>query len=202
MAGMQVMELWRKNIRPLDIMTEKAFRNALTADMALGCSTNSMLHLPAIAHECGVEINLDIANEISAHTPNLCHLAPAGHTYMEEQGLHLFSRHRGVFRKRFFVGFQHAICVCSILVQVHSSLVFRHRDIRAREDHMALAAHGIFLGNVSSKIADEIVYPQLRNHYMHWCQFFSKPTHPFAKLQKKYFSCVLSADKFVLLQLV
>ncbi len=83
-AGMQVMELYRKNIRPLDIMTEKAFQNALTADMALGCSTNSMLHLPAIAHECGVEINLDIANEISARTPNLCHLAPAGHTYMEQ----------------------------------------------------------------------------------------------------------------------
>ncbi len=84
MAGMQVMELYRKNIRPLDIMTEKAFRNALTADMALGCSTNSMLHLPAIANECGVNINLDIANEISAKTPNLCHLAPAGHTYMED----------------------------------------------------------------------------------------------------------------------
>ncbi|MBR1554709.1 MAG: dihydroxy-acid dehydratase, partial [Oscillospiraceae bacterium] len=72
------------NIRPRDIMTEKAFQNALTADMALGCSTNSMLHLPAIAHECGVEINLDIANKISAKTPNLCHLAPAGHTYMEQ----------------------------------------------------------------------------------------------------------------------
>ncbi|MDE6775431.1 MAG: dihydroxy-acid dehydratase [Ruminococcus sp.] len=84
MAGMQVMELYRNNIRPLDIMTEKAFMNALTADMALGCSTNSMLHLPAIANECGVNINLDIANEISAKTPNLCHLAPAGHTYMED----------------------------------------------------------------------------------------------------------------------
>lgn len=84
LAGMQVMELYRKNIRPLDIMTEKAFQNALTADMALGCSTNSMLHLPAIANECGVKINLDIANEISAKTPNLCHLAPAGHTYMED----------------------------------------------------------------------------------------------------------------------
>ncbi len=84
MAGMQVMELYRKNIRPLDIMTEKAFHNALTADMALGCSTNSMLHLPAIANECGIDINLDIANEISAKTPNLCHLAPAGHTYMED----------------------------------------------------------------------------------------------------------------------
>ncbi len=84
MAGMQVMELYRKNIRPLDIMTEKAFRNALTADMALGCSTNSMLHLPAIANECGISINLDMANEISAKTPNLCHLAPAGHTYMED----------------------------------------------------------------------------------------------------------------------
>ena len=83
-AGMQVMELYRRNIRPLDIMTEKAFQNALTADMALGCSTNSMLHLPAIANECGVKINLDIANEISAKTPNLCHLAPAGHTYMED----------------------------------------------------------------------------------------------------------------------
>lgn len=83
-AGMQVMELYRKNIRPLDIMTEKSFENALTADMALGCSTNSMLHLPAIANECGIEINLDIANKISAKTPNLCHLAPAGHTYMED----------------------------------------------------------------------------------------------------------------------
>lgn len=83
-AGMQVMELYRKNIRPRDIMTEKAFYNALAADMALGCSTNSMLHLPAIANECGIEINLDMANEISAKTPNLCHLAPAGHTYMED----------------------------------------------------------------------------------------------------------------------
>ncbi len=83
-AGMAVMELVRKNIRPLDIMTEKAFQNALTADMALGCSTNSMLHLPAIANECGISINLDMANEISAKTPNLCHLAPAGHTYMED----------------------------------------------------------------------------------------------------------------------
>ena len=83
-AGMAVMELVRKNIRPLDIMTEKAFRNALIADMALGCSTNSMLHLPAIANECGIKINLDMANEISAKTPNLCHLAPAGHTYMED----------------------------------------------------------------------------------------------------------------------
>ena len=83
-AGMQVMELYRRNIRPRDIMTEAAFRNALTADMALGCSTNSMLHIPAIAHECGIEINPDMANEISSHTPNICHLAPAGHTYMED----------------------------------------------------------------------------------------------------------------------
>ena len=83
-AGMAVMEMIKKDIRPLDIMTEKAFQNALTVDMALGCSTNSMLHLPAIAHECGIDINLDIANSISAKTPNLCHLAPAGHTYMED----------------------------------------------------------------------------------------------------------------------
>ncbi len=83
-AGMAVMEMYRKNIRPRDIMTEAAFRNALTMDMALGCSTNSMLHLPAIAHEAGVDLNLDIANEISARTPNLCHLAPAGPTYMED----------------------------------------------------------------------------------------------------------------------
>ena len=83
-AGMQVMELVRKNIRPRDIMTQSAIKNALTADMALGCSTNSMLHLPAIANECGVEFNLDMANEISEKTPNLCHLAPAGHTYMED----------------------------------------------------------------------------------------------------------------------
>ena len=83
-AGMAVMELLRKNIRPRNIMTKEALMNALTVDMALGCSTNSMLHLPAIAHECGVELNLDIANEISAVTPNLCHLAPAGRTYMED----------------------------------------------------------------------------------------------------------------------
>ena len=83
-AGMKIMELLEKNIRPRDIMTEKAFMNALTVDMALGCSTNSMLHLPAIAHEAGVELNVDIANSISAKTPNLCHLAPAGHAYIEE----------------------------------------------------------------------------------------------------------------------
>ena len=83
-AGMKIMELLEKDIKPRDIMTEDAFRNALTMDMALGCSTNSMLHLPAIAHECGIDLNLDIANEISAKTPNLCHLAPAGRTYMED----------------------------------------------------------------------------------------------------------------------
>ncbi len=83
-AGMKIMELVEKNIRPRDIMTEKAFMNALTVDMALGCSTNSMLHLPAIANEAGVDLNLDIANELSAKTPNLCHLAPAGPTYMED----------------------------------------------------------------------------------------------------------------------
>ena len=83
-AGMEIMELVEKDIKPRDIMTEKAFLNALTVDMALGCSTNSMLHLPAIAHEAGVDLNLDIANELSAKTPNLCHLAPAGYTYMED----------------------------------------------------------------------------------------------------------------------
>ena len=83
-AGMQVMELVRKNIRPRDIMTAAAFHNAETVDMALGCSTNTMLHLPAIAHEAGVEISLDMSNEISARTPNLCHLAPAGDTFMED----------------------------------------------------------------------------------------------------------------------
>ena len=83
-AGMAVMDMLKKDIRPRDIMTEAAFTNALTVDMALGCSTNSMLHLPAIAHECGIEINLDIANGISEKTPNLCHLAPAGRTYIEE----------------------------------------------------------------------------------------------------------------------
>ena len=83
-AGMKVMELLEKNIRPRDIMTEKAIINALTVDMALGCSTNSMLHLPAIAHEIGMDFDITYANEISAKTPNLCHLAPAGHTYMED----------------------------------------------------------------------------------------------------------------------
>ena len=83
-AGMQVMELLKKNIRPRDIMTKEAFMNALTVDMALGCSTNSMLHLPAIAHEAGVELNVDIANEVSARTQNICHLAPAGPTYIED----------------------------------------------------------------------------------------------------------------------
>mgnify|MGYP001851327175 FL=1 len=83
-AGMQIMNLVRDNIRPRNIMTPAAFRNALTADMALGCSTNSMLHLPAIANECGVQLDLNMANDVSEHTPNLCHLAPAGHTYMED----------------------------------------------------------------------------------------------------------------------
>ncbi len=83
-AGMKIMELLEKDIRPLDIMNEKAFENALTIDMALGCSTNSMLHLPAIAHECGIDLNLEIANDISAKTPNLCHLAPAGDHFMEQ----------------------------------------------------------------------------------------------------------------------
>ena len=83
-AGMQIMDLLKKDIRPRDIMTAEAFENALTADMALGCSTNSMLHLPAIAHECGIDIDLDHVNEISERTPNLCHLAPAGPTYMED----------------------------------------------------------------------------------------------------------------------
>ena len=83
-AGNQVMELFRRDIRPRDIMTEDAIMNALTVDMALGCSTNTMLHLPAIAHEAGVKIDLRIANEVSARTPNLCHLAPAGYTYMED----------------------------------------------------------------------------------------------------------------------
>ena len=83
-AGMKVMELLEKNIRPRDIMTKEAFLNCLCVDMALGCSTNTMLHLPAIAHEAGVELNMEIANEISKKTPNLCHLAPAGPTYMED----------------------------------------------------------------------------------------------------------------------
>lgn len=84
LAGMAVMDLYKKNIRPRDIMTQEAFENALTVDMALGCSTNSMLHLPAIAHECGIDLHLDIANGISAKTPNLCHLAPAGDHFIEE----------------------------------------------------------------------------------------------------------------------
>lgn len=83
-SGMKIMELVKNNVCIRDILNEKAFRNALTADMALGCSTNTMLHLPAIAHEAKVKINLDMANEISSHTPNICHLAPAGHTYMED----------------------------------------------------------------------------------------------------------------------
>ena len=83
-AGMAVMDMYRKNIRPRDIMTADAVENALTADMALGCSTNSMLHLPAIANECGIKIDLDMVNKISARTPNICHLAPAGHAYMED----------------------------------------------------------------------------------------------------------------------
>ncbi|MDD6238874.1 MAG: dihydroxy-acid dehydratase, partial [Oscillospiraceae bacterium] len=83
-AGMKVMELLEKNIRPRDIMTEEAFNNAEIVDMALGCSTNSMLHLPAIAHECGIDIDLNHVNEFNARTPNLCHLAPAGPTFMED----------------------------------------------------------------------------------------------------------------------
>ncbi len=86
-TGMQIMELVKKNIRPRDIMTEAAFHNADTVDMALGCSTNTMLHLPAIAHECGIDLSLEMSNEISSRTPNLCHLAPAGETYMEDLDL-------------------------------------------------------------------------------------------------------------------
>ncbi|HAL31572.1 MAG TPA: dihydroxy-acid dehydratase, partial [Lachnospiraceae bacterium] len=84
MAGYAVMDMLKKNIRPRDILTKEAFMNALTVDMALGCSTNTMLHLPAIAHEAGIDLNMEIANEVSDRTPNLCHLAPAGHTYMED----------------------------------------------------------------------------------------------------------------------
>ena len=83
-AGMQVMELVKRDLKPRDIMTKAAFHHAETVDMALGCSTNTMLHLPAIAHECGIELDLDMSNAISSHTPNLCHLAPAGETYMED----------------------------------------------------------------------------------------------------------------------
>ncbi len=83
-TGMQIIELVKRDIKPRDIMTEAAFHNADTVDMALGCSTNTMLHLPAIAHECGIELSLDMSNEISSRTPNLCHLAPAGETYMED----------------------------------------------------------------------------------------------------------------------
>jgi len=83
-AGMEIMELVKRDIKPRDIMTEAAFHNAETVDMALGCSTNTMLHLPAIAHECGIELDLDMSNEISSKTPNLCHLAPAGDTFMED----------------------------------------------------------------------------------------------------------------------
>ncbi|WP_300878721.1 dihydroxy-acid dehydratase, partial [uncultured Parasutterella sp.] len=83
-AGMQVMEMFRRNIRPRDIMTYDAFLNAMTVDMALGCSTNSMLHLPAIAHECGYKLDMHLANEISEKTPNLCHLSPAGPHFIEE----------------------------------------------------------------------------------------------------------------------
>lgn len=82
-TGLKIMELVRRDLKPRDIMTRKAFENALAIDMALGCSTNSMLHLPAIAHECGIELDLSVANEISSRTSNLCHLAPAGHHYIE-----------------------------------------------------------------------------------------------------------------------
>ena len=83
-SGMKIMDLVRDDLKPRDIMTHDAFMNALAIDMALGCSTNSMLHLPAIAHECGIDLDLSVANEISKHTPNLCHLAPAGNHYIEE----------------------------------------------------------------------------------------------------------------------
>ena len=83
-AGMQIIELIKNDIKPRDIMTEDAFMNALTIDMALGCSTNSMLHIPAIAHECGIKLDLSVANAISDKTPNLCHLAPAGNHYIEQ----------------------------------------------------------------------------------------------------------------------
>ena len=105
-AGMQVMEMYRRNIRPRDIMTKEAFLNALTVDMALGCSTNSMLHLPAVAHEAGFDFDVELANELSAKTPNLCHLAPAGPTYMED-----LNEAGGVYAVMNKLGLLHTECI-------------------------------------------------------------------------------------------
>ncbi len=129
-AGMQVMELVKKNIRPRDIMTEAAIKNALTADMALGCSTNSMLHLPAIANECGVAFDLDMANAISEKTPNLCHLAPAGHTYMED-----LNEAGGVYAvlkeltKRNLLNTSVMTCTCKTLKENIEDAVNRDTDV-------------------------------------------------------------------------
>ena len=108
-TGLKIMELVRKDLKPRDIMTRKAFENALAIDMALGCSTNSMLHLPAIAHECGIELDLSVANEISSRTPNLCHLAPAGHHYIEE--LDEAGGIRAVMAEIAKLGFLHTDCL-------------------------------------------------------------------------------------------
>ena len=108
-TGLKIMELVRRDLKPRDIMTRKAFENALAIDMALGCSTNSMLHLPAIAHECGIELDLSVANEISSRTPNLCHLAPAGHHYIEE--LDEAGGIRAVMAEIAKLGFLHTDCL-------------------------------------------------------------------------------------------
>ena len=131
-AGMAVMDMINKNIRPRDIMTREAFMNALTVDMAIGCSTNSMLHLPAIAHECGISIDLDIANDISAVTPNLCHLAPAGKTYVED--LNEAGGVYAVMNELSKKGLIHGECLCvsgrTIGEEISSSYNLDHSVIR------------------------------------------------------------------------
>ena len=129
---MAVMDMINKNIRPRDIMTREAFMNALTVDMAIGCSTNSMLHLPAIAHECGITIDLDIANDISAVTPNLCHLAPAGKTYVED--LNEAGGVYAVMNELSKKGLIHGECLCvsgrTIGEEISSSYNLDHSVIR------------------------------------------------------------------------
>ena len=169
-AGMKIMELVEKDIKPRDIMTEAAFHNAETIDMALGCSTNTMLHLPAIAHECGIELSFDMANQISAKTPNLCHLAPAGDTYMED-----LDRAGGVYavmselEKKNLLDTSVMTCTGKTVAENLAGVVNRNEEVIRPIDHPFTTTGGIAVlkGNLAPDgcvVKQSAVAPEMMVH--------------------------------------
>ena len=169
-AGMQIMELVRKDIKPRDIMTKDAFLNALAVDMALGCSTNSMLHLPAIAHECGIDLDLSVANEISKKTPNLCHLAPAGNHYIEE--LDEAGGIRAVMNEVSKLGVLHLDCLTvtgkTVGENIAGAKILDHEIIHTVEDPIAKEGGiAVLKGNLApegSVVKRAAVAPEMMTH--------------------------------------